>query len=128
VRVVRHGARTFAYLCQRVTNPGIEAWIPPPFALFVGEYDLTDTSDPSRVMMRRIAGAFAEYEKARLVAKLKAARDRKRKAAGKCEGRKSWAEINPILVQAAMRSSPSSCSTVSARGSSVPCSSSSSPM
>src|SRR5262249_42512959 len=33
--------------------------------------DLTDTSDPSRVMMRQIAGAFAEYEKARLVAKLK---------------------------------------------------------
>jgi hypothetical protein len=30
--------------------------------------DLTDTSDPSRVMMRQIAGAFAQYEKARLVA------------------------------------------------------------
>jgi hypothetical protein len=28
--------------------------------------DLTDTSDPSRVMMRQIAGAFFEYEKARL--------------------------------------------------------------
>lgn len=64
---------------------------------------LTDTSDPSRVMMRQIAGAFAEYEKARLVAKLKAARERKRKAAGKCEGRKSWAEINPALVQEAKR-------------------------
>jgi DNA invertase Pin-like site-specific DNA recombinase len=36
--------------------------------------DLTDTSDPSRVMMRQIAGSFHEYEKARLVAKLKAAR------------------------------------------------------
>ena len=40
--------------------------------------DLTDSSDPSRKMMRQIAGAFHEYEKARLVAKLKAARDRKR--------------------------------------------------
>jgi hypothetical protein len=30
--------------------------------------DLTDTSDPSRVMMRQIVGSFAEYEKARLVA------------------------------------------------------------
>jgi len=40
--------------------------------------DLTDDSDPSRVMMRQIAGAFHQYEKARLVAKLKAARDRKR--------------------------------------------------
>ena len=39
--------------------------------------DLTDTSDPTRIMMRQIAGAFAEYEKRRLVAKLNAARDRK---------------------------------------------------
>jgi DNA invertase Pin-like site-specific DNA recombinase len=65
--------------------------------------DLTDSSDPSRKMMRQIAGSFAEYEKARLVAKLKAARDRKRVAAGKCEGRKSWAEINPELVHEAKR-------------------------
>jgi DNA invertase Pin-like site-specific DNA recombinase len=36
--------------------------------------DLTDTSDPSRVMMRQIAGAFAEYEKARLVSKLNSSR------------------------------------------------------
>jgi Resolvase, N terminal domain len=39
--------------------------------------DLTDTSDPSRVMMRQIAGSFAQYEKARLVAKLRTARERK---------------------------------------------------
>ena len=63
--------------------------------------DLTDSSDPSRKMMRQIAGAFHEYEKARLVAKLKAARERKRASAGKCEGRKSWAELNPELVQEA---------------------------
>jgi DNA invertase Pin-like site-specific DNA recombinase len=65
--------------------------------------DLTDSSDPSRKMMRQIAGAFHEYEKARLVAKLKAARDRKRAAAGKREGRKAWAEINPDLVREAKR-------------------------
>lgn len=65
--------------------------------------DLTDSSDPSRKMMRQIAGSFAEYEKARLVSKLKAARERKKAAAGKCEGRKSWAEINPTLVQEAKR-------------------------
>jgi DNA invertase Pin-like site-specific DNA recombinase len=65
--------------------------------------NLTDSSDPSRKMMRQIAGSFAEYEKARLVAKLKAARDRKREANGKCEGRKAWAEINPLLVQEAKR-------------------------
>jgi DNA invertase Pin-like site-specific DNA recombinase len=65
--------------------------------------DLTDSSDPSRKMMRQIAGSFAEYEKARLVAKLKSARDRKRATAGKCEGRKSWAELNPDLVREAKR-------------------------
>jgi DNA invertase Pin-like site-specific DNA recombinase len=65
--------------------------------------DLTDSSDPSRKMMRQIAGAFHEYEKARLVAKLKAARDRKRADRGKCEGRKSWAELKPELVAEAKR-------------------------
>ena len=65
--------------------------------------DLTDSSDPSRKMMRQIAGAFHEYEKARLVAKLKAARERKRTIAGKCEGRKAWSEINPALVREAKR-------------------------
>ena len=38
--------------------------------------------------MRQIAGAFAEYEKARLIAKLRHARDRVRAAQGRCEGRK----------------------------------------
>jgi DNA invertase Pin-like site-specific DNA recombinase len=56
--------------------------------------DLTDSSDPSRVMMRQIAGAFHQYEKARLVAKLKVARDRKRAAGVKVEGRKSNVEID----------------------------------
>ena len=53
--------------------------------------------------MRQIAGAFHEYEKARLVAKLRAARERKRADAGKCEGRKSHAELNPELVLEAKR-------------------------
>ena len=48
-----------------------------------GGDDLTASDDPSRKMMRQIAGAFAEYEKARLVGKLKGARDRIRKERGK---------------------------------------------
>ena len=56
--------------------------------------DLTDTSDPSRVMMRQIAGAFAQYEKARLVARLRRAREVK----GKMGGRKSDAELRPNVV------------------------------
>jgi DNA invertase Pin-like site-specific DNA recombinase len=65
--------------------------------------NLTDTSDPSRVMMRQIAGSFAQYEKTRLVTKLRGARERLREANGKCEGRKSFAERDPELVAAAKR-------------------------
>jgi DNA invertase Pin-like site-specific DNA recombinase len=61
--------------------------------------DLCDTSDPSRVMMRQIAGAFAQYEKARLVARLRRAREVK----GKLGGRKSIAETRPEVVELACR-------------------------
>ncbi|HYI83667.1 MAG TPA: serine recombinase, partial [Acetobacteraceae bacterium] len=51
--------------------------------------DLTATDDPARVAMRQVAGAFAEFEKARLVHKLRGARDRASEAAGwRVEGRK----------------------------------------
>ena len=50
--------------------------------------NLTETDDPAKVMMRQVAAAFAQYEKARLVSKLKGARDRKRASTGRCEGRK----------------------------------------
>ena len=63
--------------------------------------DLTDTGDPMKKAMRQIAGAFAELEKARLVAKLRGARERKRAETGKCEGSKSLAERSPALVAAA---------------------------
>ena len=65
--------------------------------------DLTASDDPSRKMMRQIAGAFAEYEKARLVHKLRHARERQRKEQGKCEGRKAHAEIRPVVVAEAKR-------------------------
>jgi hypothetical protein len=45
-------------------------------------------------MMRQIAGAFHQYEKARLVAKLKVARDRRRAAGFRVEGRRSNVEID----------------------------------
>jgi DNA invertase Pin-like site-specific DNA recombinase len=64
--------------------------------------DMTSTEDPSRIMMRQIAGSFAQYEKARLVDKLRKARERKRKTTGKCEGRKSYAERDPELVAKAI--------------------------
>ena len=120
------GREGFAALLDRIENNGVRTVIVEDASRFARELitqelgilalinrgvrvltangdDLTDSSDPSRVMMRQIAGAFHQYEKARLVAKLKAARERKRAEGVKVEGRKSWAEINPELVQAAKR-------------------------
>ncbi len=52
--------------------------------------------------MRQVLGAIAEFEKATLVAKLAAARRRKRMATGKkVEGRKSDAEARPDVVKLA---------------------------
>jgi DNA invertase Pin-like site-specific DNA recombinase len=47
---------------------------------------------PTSKLIRQILGAVAEFDKAMTVAKLKGARDRARRACGKCEGRKSYAE------------------------------------
>jgi hypothetical protein len=48
--------------------------------------------------VRQVLGAVAQFEKATTVAKLAAARKRKRLANGKCEGRKSLAETRPEAV------------------------------
>jgi hypothetical protein len=53
--------------------------------------------------VRQVLGAIAEFDKAITVAKLRGARERKRAANGKCEGRKSHAERSPKLVAAAKR-------------------------
>lgn len=55
----------------------------------VAEPDLC-SDDPSRKLMRQMFGAIAEYEKTMIVAKLKAARQRKKLKTGACEGRKAF--------------------------------------
>jgi hypothetical protein len=57
-------------------------------------------------MMRQIAGSFAQYEKTRLVTKLREPVSVSRETNGKCEGRKSFAERDPDLVLAAKRLAP----------------------
>jgi DNA invertase Pin-like site-specific DNA recombinase len=57
---------------------------------------------PTAVLVRQVLGAVAEFEKTTLVAKLAAARRRKRMATGeKVEGRKSHSEARPDLVKLA---------------------------
>lgn len=53
------------------------------------------------MIVRQVLGAIAQFEKASLVAKLKAARERKRKAMGRCEGNKPLSETRPDVVELA---------------------------
>lgn len=55
----------------------------------VSEPDLC-SDDPSRTLMRQILGAFAQYERAMIVQKLRGARQRIRSRTGRCEGRKPY--------------------------------------
>jgi DNA invertase Pin-like site-specific DNA recombinase len=50
------------------------------------------SDDPSRKLMRQIMGAIAEYDKAMIVQKLRAARQRKKARHGKGEGRHAFGE------------------------------------
>jgi DNA invertase Pin-like site-specific DNA recombinase len=65
--------------------------------------DLTESDDPTRKLMRQVAGAFAEYERARLVAKLRHARDRKRDRGERVEGRTPAHVLYPAAVAEAKR-------------------------
>jgi DNA invertase Pin-like site-specific DNA recombinase len=55
----------------------------------VAEPDLME-SDPTRVLMRQLMGAVAQYDKSQIVAKLRGARIGKREKEGRCEGRKPF--------------------------------------
>jgi DNA invertase Pin-like site-specific DNA recombinase len=57
---------------------------------------LDDT--PTAIFIRQVLGAAAQLDKAMTVAKLRGARERKKRLTGKCEGRKSMAEMRPEVV------------------------------
>jgi DNA invertase Pin-like site-specific DNA recombinase len=61
--------------------------------------------DPMRKALIQIQSVFSELEKSRLVAKLRRAREAKKEASGKCEGRKPFGEKDGELeIVALMRS------------------------
>lgn len=62
--------------------------------------DFFTDETPTAELVRQVLGAISQFEKASLVAKLKAARDRKRAETGRCEGRKPPA---PEVVKLAKR-------------------------
>jgi DNA invertase Pin-like site-specific DNA recombinase len=63
------------------------------------DFFLEDTA--TAVLVRQVLGAIAQFGKASLVAKLKAARDRKIAQGIKCGGRKTYKEHDPKLVKVA---------------------------
>jgi DNA invertase Pin-like site-specific DNA recombinase len=55
----------------------------------VAEPDLM-AADPTRILVRQMMGAVAQYEKSQIVLKLRGARMRKKAKEGRCEGRKPY--------------------------------------
>ena len=57
--------------------------------------DVTEAinADPMKKALIQMQGIFAELEKNLLVKKLRVARESKRRADGKCEGRKGWGDV-----------------------------------
>jgi DNA invertase Pin-like site-specific DNA recombinase len=53
---------------------------------------------PTSTLIRQILGAVAQFDKAMTVAKLKGARDRKKRETGKCGGRRNYAERDSQMV------------------------------
>jgi DNA invertase Pin-like site-specific DNA recombinase len=51
-----------------------------------------DDGDATKVLIRQILGAVAQFDKTVVVSKLRAARDRKRRNHGRCEGRKPYGD------------------------------------
>src|SRR6516164_5725480 len=47
-------------------------------------------NEPTRILVRQMMGAVAQYEKSQIVLKLRGARMRKRAKEGRCEGRKPY--------------------------------------
>jgi DNA invertase Pin-like site-specific DNA recombinase len=65
--------------------------------------DFFTEDTPTAVLVRQVLGAIAQFEKTSLVAKLKAARDRKKAATGKCGGRRTYSEARPEVVALAKK-------------------------
>jgi DNA invertase Pin-like site-specific DNA recombinase len=69
-----------------------------------------DDGDPTKVLIRQLLGAVAQFDKSVVVSKLRAARDRHRQEHGRCEGRKPYGALpgeDMVLKQImAMRRKP----------------------
>lgn len=60
-------------------------------------------SDASRVLIRQVFGAVAEYDKTQLVTKLRIARNKVKSELGKCEGSKGYRDIDKDTLKLVRR-------------------------
>ena len=65
--------------------------------------DFFTEETPTAVLVRQVLGAISQFEKASTVAKLAAARKRKREREGRCEGRKPLSVTRPAVVALARK-------------------------
>ena len=65
--------------------------------------DFFTEDTPTAVLVRQVLGAISQFEKASVVAKLAAARKRKRECEGRCEGRKPLSATRPEVVALARK-------------------------
>jgi DNA invertase Pin-like site-specific DNA recombinase len=90
-------------LRNRAVGKGRDAK-PDPIHLIAADSPSAFLDDgPTSKLIRQVLGAVAEFDKAMTVAKLRGARERRRREKGKCEGRKSHAEKRPKVVAEAKR-------------------------
>ena len=90
-------------LRNRTVGKGKDAK-PDPIHLIAADSPSAFLDDgPTSKLIRQVLGAVAEFDKAMTVAKLRGARERRRREKGKCEGRKSHAEKRPEVVAEAKR-------------------------
>jgi DNA invertase Pin-like site-specific DNA recombinase len=100
-----------------VQETGYRLLLAQGFTLIAADDPDAFTADTSTAdLVRQILGAVAQFEKANLVAKLKAARDRMSRDRGRrIEGRKGYRETDPALIREAKRLARKSPRTGKAR-------------
>jgi DNA invertase Pin-like site-specific DNA recombinase len=81
----------------------------------VAEPDLCST-DPSRILIRQIFGALAQYDRAMIVLKLRGARQRSKAKHGRCEGVKPYGdkegEAEALHAMRSLRAAGQSCDRI----------------
>src|SRR5262245_51609488 len=98
----------YARLGERTTGKAKDAKRDPIHLIAADSPNAFLDDGPTSKLIRQVLGAVAEFDKAMTIAKLRGARERKRREQGKCEGRKGtmscgwqwWAWQRHFRVQA----------------------------